>query len=116
MIDEWKPDEVILEDIQLQRFEGQGEAVTTYKKLAHLQGVLKNYCYENGIPYKVVPPATWRTHTNIKGKTRTDKKRNAQLKVQSLYEVNVTQDEADAILICKWAADDHKNNDTITFI
>lgn len=115
MIDEWKPDEVILEDIQLQRFEGQGEAVTTYKKLAHLQGVLKNYCYENGIPYKVVPPATWRTHTNIKGKTRTDKKRNAQLKVQSLYEVSVTQDEADAILICKWAADDHKNNDTITF-
>ena len=115
MIDEWHPDEVILEDIQLQKFGEQGEAVTTYKKLAHLQGVLKNYCYENGIPYKIVPPATWRTHVALKGRTRSDQKRNAQLKVQALYDVNVTQDEADAILIGRWATSEHKNNDTIIF-
>ena len=116
MIEQWKPDEVIFEDIQLQKFEGQGEAVTTYKKLAHLQGVLKNYCYEHGITYKIVPPSTWRTYSNIKGKTRSDKKRSAQLKVEDIYEAKVTQDEADAILIGRWAVSEHKSNDMITFI
>ena len=114
MIEKWQPDEVVFEDIQLQKFDG-GEAVVTYKKLAHLQGVLKNYCYENGTPYKIAPPATWRNFSNIKGKTRTDKKRNAQLKVEGLYEVKASQDEADAILIGRWAAAEHKTNDVISF-
>lgn len=110
-----RPDEVILEDIQLQKF-GQGEeAVLTYKKLAHLQGVLKNYLYENGIIYKIVSPATWRALSQIKGKTRTERKRSAQIKVDEFYGIKVTQDEADAILICKWAVNDHKSNDMIIF-
>lgn len=74
MIQKWKPDEVVLEDIQLQKF-GEQEAVVTYKKLAHLQGVLKNYCYESGIPYKVVSPSTWRTFSDIKGKKDKIRKR-----------------------------------------
>ena len=114
MLQTWKPDLVILEDIQLQKFDG-GEQVLTYKKLAHLQGVLENYCYENGFIYKVVPPATWRAYNNVKGKTRQDKKRSAQLIVKSLYDLNVTQDEADSILIGKWAANDRKQTATITF-
>ena len=114
MLQTWKPDLVILEDIQLQKFDG-GEQVLTYKKLAHLQGVLENYCYENGFIYKVVPPATWRAYNNVKGKTRQDKKRSAQLIVKSLYDLNVTQDEADSILIGKWAANDRKRTATITF-
>lgn len=114
MIDQHKPDEVILEDIQLQKFDG-GEAVLTYKKLAHLQGVLKNYLYENGIPYKIVPVATWRNYSEIKGKNRTERKKSAQIKVKNFYEVNATQDEADAILIARWAAAEHKANDIIMF-
>lgn len=114
MIQTWKPNLVVLEDIQLQKFDG-GEAVITYKKLAHLQGVLENYCYENGYIYKVVPPATWRAFSEIKGKTRADKKRSAQLKVKELYDLNVSQDEADALLIGKWAAADRKRNSIITF-
>lgn len=114
MIQTWKPNLVVLEDIQLQKFDG-GEQVLTYKKLAHLQGVLENYCYENGYIYKVVPPATWRAYNNVKGKTRQDKKRSAQLLVKSLYDLNVTQDEADAVLIGRWAANDRKRTATITF-
>lgn len=110
MIDKWKPDQVILEDIQLQKIDGQGEAVLTYKKLAHLQGVISNYLYEKSIDFLVVPAATWRAHSEIKGKTRTDKKKNAQLKIKRFYDVSVTQDEADAILIGRWAA--HKNKAT----
>lgn len=119
MIEKWKPDEIILEDIQLQKFETKGgtetEGVLTFKKLAALQGVLKNYCFETGVIYKVVPPATWRANSEIKGKTRNDKKKNAQLKVKKLYDINVTQDEADAILIGRWAVHEHESTKVIMF-
>jgi Holliday junction resolvasome RuvABC endonuclease subunit len=119
MIDRWKPDLVVLEDIQLQKFgtiNGQeNEGVITFKKLAALQGVLKNYCFETGIVYKIVPPATWRAHSEIKGRQRTDIKKNAQLKVKKLYDISVTQDEADAILIGAWAVYDHNQSKIIMF-
>lgn len=115
MIQMWKPDLVIFEDIQLQKTEHGEEQVLTFKKLAHLQGVLKNYCYENGYIFKIVPPATWRAHSQVKGTNRTDKKKSAQLIVKKLYDMNVTQDEADAILIGRWAAHDRKQNIMIQF-
>lgn len=115
MIENWKPNLVALEDIQLQKGEYGENNVVTFKKLAHLQGVLKNYLYENGIPYIVVPPATWRNHSNVLGKTRTDRKRSAQLKVESLFDIKATQDEADAILLTRYAAFDHGEPQTIKF-
>ena len=115
MTSKWKPDLLVFEDIQLQKFGDGNEAVLTYKKLAHLQGVLKNFAFENGIPYKIVPPATWRSFSEIKGKTRVDKKKSAQLKIKRTYDVSVTQDEADAILIGAWAAYDHNQSKIIMF-
>lgn len=103
MIDFWKPDKVILEDIQLQQFGTKSsnniEGVTTFKTLARLQGVLINTLLEYEIPYEVVHTAVWREHCGVKGKSRSDKKRSAQLIVKDIYNVNVTQDEADAICI-----------------
>lgn len=119
MIAKWKPDKVIFEDIQLQTYKKNPqeviEMVTTFKKLAHLQGVLKNYCYENGILYKIAAPATWRHHSQVKGNNRTDQKKSAQLRVKSIYDISVSQDEADAILIGRWAAYDNKANEIIEF-
>lgn len=115
MIQKWQPDQIIFEDIQLQKFGENSEGVITFKKLAHLQGVLKNYCYEQNLPYTVVAPATWRAFSEIKGKTRSDKKKSAQLKVKRFYDVSVTQDEADAILICRWAVHQHKTTEIIEF-
>ena len=115
MVSKWKPDLLVFEDIQLQKFGDGNEAVLTYKKLAHLQGVLKNFAFENGIPYKIVPPSTWRAHSEIKGKTRTDKKKNAQIKIKKMYDVSVTQDEADAILIGAWAVHEHNQQKIIMF-
>lgn len=117
MIMKWNPDEVVFEDIQLQKFdsEDEQESVLTYKKLAHLQGVLVNYVFEINLPFRIVPPATWRKYSEIKGKYRTDKKKNAQLKIKKLYDVNVTQDEADAILIGRWAAHEAQATKIIEF-
>lgn len=115
MIQMWKPDLVIFEDIQLQKNERGEEQVLTFKKLAHLQGVLQNYCYENGFIFKMVPPQTWRAHSKVKGSTRTDKKKSAQLIVKKLYDIKVTEDEADAILIGRWGVSDRKQNMMIQF-
>ena len=119
MIEKWNPNMVILEDIQLQTYKKNpseaAEMVLTFKKLAHLQGVLKNYLYEKGLIYKIASPSTWKHYSEIKGNNRTDQKRNAQIKVKKLYDISVTQDEADAILIGRWAAAEHKKNDIIEF-
>lgn len=115
MVEIWHPDELVFEDIQLQKFGDGGEAVLTYKKLAHLQGVLKNFAFEKGIPYRIVSPSTWRAISKIKGKTRNDKKKNAQLKIKTLYDVSVSQDEADAILIGTWAVHEHNQTKIIMF-
>lgn len=119
LIQNWNPDLVVFEDIQLQTYKKseteRGEAVTIFKKLAHLQGVLKNYVYENGIPYKICPPATWRNFSLVKGVSRTDRKRSAQLRVKALYDISVDQDSADAILIGRWGAHNHRVVKTFSF-
>lgn len=91
------------------------ENVLTFKILAQLQGVLKNYLYESGILYKVVPAASWRALSDIKGRNRTERKKSAQLKVEKLYGLSANVDAAEAILIGRWAANEHKTNDLIQF-
>jgi hypothetical protein len=62
-----------------------------------------------------VPPATWRAYSDVKGKQRVDKKKSAQLIIKKNFDVSVTQDEADAILIGCWAAAQHKKTEIIMF-
>ena len=121
IIETWKPDKVALEDIQLQKFTGKNGhtegAVTTYKVLAQLQGVLAVTCFEKNIPCYIVHTATWRSYCKIAAKNRQDQKRAAQLYVTKRYEKNVTQDEADAICIGVYMVEKHlKNNEMIDFI
>lgn len=120
MIQNWQIDRIILEDIQLQKFTKangrDGEAVTTYKVLAQLQGTLAVTAVENNINPILVYPSTWRSYCKIKAKSRTDQKRAAQLLVKNKFGENVTQDEADAICIGLYAAEYYlKNNEVIDF-
>lgn len=119
MVDKHHPDKIVLEDIQLQSYitsnNNSGDMVLTYKKLAALQGVLCNFLYENGISYTIVPPATWREHSNIKGKTRNDKKKSAQIRVKNIYEIEVNVDVAEAILIGEWATEKVKTVEKVSF-
>lgn len=117
-INAYSVDEVCLEDIQLQKVGGDKdgeENVLTFKTLAQLQGVLKNYLYETGILYKVVPVASWRALSNVKGCNRTERKKSAQMKVSSLYGINADVDSSEAILIGRWAVNEHKSNSIIQF-
>lgn len=92
-IDFFKPDIVILEDVQKQT------NVKTFKDLSYLLGVLKNHLYVEKIPFSVLSPSMWRGELKIKGRKREDVKRNAQLYVKNRFGIEVTEDEADAICI-----------------
>lgn len=93
LINSYKPNLIVIEDIQLQSEFG----VTTYKALAHLQGIILEYCFSNHINYKIISSAIWRAHCKIRGKNRQDKKKEMQQLIKNKYNINVSDDEADAI-------------------
>lgn len=96
-IKEFDITKVYFEDIQLQG--NVGNNVKTFKSLAQLQGVLIITLEELNIPYEIVHSQTWKTSIGIKGKNRTEQKKQAQQYVLENYNIKATQDEADAICI-----------------
>lgn len=101
MINIWQCDMIGIEGIQYQ----QNMGVTTFEKLARLQGILLDTVYELNIPYKICPTNTWRAHCEVKGRTRSDKKKSMQILVKKWFDITVTDDEADAIGIGKYISD-----------
>ena len=108
LINNYKPDIIGIEGIQLQQLNNKNVGVTTYQTLARLQGILMATCAEQKIDYVVVPPATWRSHCEVKGRTRADRKRSMQMKVKEWFDITVSDDVADAIGIGKYINDKHK--------
>ena len=98
-IENWEPDFIALEGIQYEKNFG----VTTFATLARLQGILMSTICELGIDYAICHTATWRAFCDVKGKTRSDRKRSMQLRVKEWYDVSVSDDCADAIGIGHYA-------------
>ena len=90
----WQPDFIIMEDIQQQY-----GAVLTYKILAMLLGVIEVTCTENKIPYEVVSPNVWRKYAGTCGKNRKEEKLLSVAVVKNKYNITVSDDIAEAILI-----------------
>lgn len=55
-----------------------------------------------GIPYEVCPTNTWRNACGVRGSTRAEKKKSMQQLAKKWYDVDITDDEADAIGIGKY--------------
>lgn len=108
IVDLYKVDRVILEDIQ------QQSNPKVYKLLAELLGVLTNYLYENKIPYTTVRPSEWRKILKVTGRKRQEQKDSAKELVRSLYNKDTTEDESDAI--CLGLAVHKKGLDNFVFI
>ena len=109
MIENWRPDFVAIEGIQFQdESSGNKMGVTVFQGLARLQGVLMETCYTQKVDYTVCPTNTWRNHCGVKGRYRADKKRSMQLIAKKWYDISLTDDEADAVGIGKYAADLNK--------
>lgn len=95
-IEEYHPDMVIIENIQLQ------QNVEMFQKLAWVQGALMTVCNEMKVPHKLVYPSEWRKNCSfLKGndKHRENQKKIAQQWVMETFNKKCTQDESDAICI-----------------
>lgn len=108
-LDEYKPKEytIALEEIQFQHRGG----VDTFKKLAQLQGVLIGSIMKNHPDAKLelVYASTWKAFAKVRGNGRAEQKRNAQARVEELFQQKATQDECDAILIGHYISNQEVN-------
>lgn len=89
--------EVVFEDIQQQN--NVANNVQTFKVLAEVYGVVSELLQEIQIPHSTVLAASWKSTLGIKGRTRAEQKKNAQLYVEQNYGIHVIQDIADAVCI-----------------
>lgn len=103
---EWEPDFIGIENIQLQKYgtKATDVQVKTFQTLANLQGVLLDIIFEANVKYDIVYPSEWRSYCGINdGDTHRDaKKKAAQAKAKIWYDIDCTEDEADAICIGKY--------------
>lgn len=97
LINLYSPDEVIFEDIQQQ--DNKSNNIQTFKILAEVYGVISELLQELEIPHSTILASSWKSILSIKGKSRTEQKRNAQQYVMNKYNIDVIQDIADSICI-----------------
>ena len=94
-----QPFKVVIEDVQLQR------NALTFKQLSQLQGaVLVAFLDKYHKTPDVYSASVWKSFNGIKGKNRTEQKQNAQKLARQLFKIRPTQDEADAVLLGRYAA------------
>ena len=108
---EWQPNYVMFEDIQLQT-NGIG-GYNTFKVLAELMGVVKVILTANKVPHTCVLNKIWQSEFNIGGKDRATQKANVIEKVYKIFDIKVSDDVADAILIGKYAVERRLRNKRI---
>lgn len=97
LINKYEIDEIAFEDIQMQN--DKINNVQVFKMLAEIFGVTQEYLTEQNYFYHIISSNTWKSKLKIKGRTRTEQKKNAQDYVLNTYNKKVSSDEADAICI-----------------
>lgn len=100
MINKYNPNLVGVENVQFQIHNN----VELYRVLANLQGVIADTCYEMNVPFSLAYSTEWRKYCGIGGKDRAEKKLAAQAKVKMWYDISCGDDEADAICLGKYFA------------
>lgn len=96
LLDKYKPEFVLLEDVQQQR------NPQTFKVLSMLLGVLQVTLEDRGINFEIVHVQRWRAKNDIRANNRDSYKKLAQNKVLELYSIQPTQDECEAVLIGRY--------------
>lgn len=110
LINTYKPDYVIFEDIQLQ--DNVSNNVQTFKVLAEVYGVISELLSELQIPHSTTLASSWKSTLGIKGRTRPEQKKNAQKYIEDKYNIHVIQDIVDAICI----GEDYIKNTTCAWV
>lgn len=106
----WKPDYVVMEDIQY-----QSNGLITFKVLAMLLGVVQTACSKHNVPFETVSPNVWRKYAGTCGKTRREEKLLSVAVVKEKYNITVSDDVAEAILIGRYGTMKHKKEISFAF-
>lgn len=102
LIEKYKPDHVVFEGIQFQR------NYKTYMQLAQLQGIILAHLFRSKIAFSIVEASAWRRSAKIAGRKRAEQKKNTQKFVKEKYNIDCTEDEADAVGIGYWSINNIK--------
>ena len=95
----WEPDFIQFEDIQHQT------SYATYEVLIKLKGIFEMSCDRFGIPFEATRSSSWRSHFAINKRKREEDKKAAIQTVKDMYDIDTTDDVAEAILIAKYRSD-----------
>lgn len=106
-LDAYKPDRILMEETML------SSNIDTLKKLAYLAGGVMTYAYKNNIDFQLILPTEWRKRVGLQQSKKIKRevlKDEAIKAVLQEYKINVTNDEAESILIARSGFDLPKIN------
>lgn len=98
LIDKYNVEKIYYEGIQYQN------NIETYKKLAYIQAMIIYNTTVHNLPILELTPSHWRSLIKDKhgvkfGRSRTEQKQKAQEFVKEHFNIDATEDEADAICL-----------------
>lgn len=97
-IHKFKPDKIIMEETVMT------SNASTLKKLSYLAGGVMFYAYRHGIEFELTIPSAWRKKCGLEQSSKVQRevlKLESMQAVKIAYGLDVTDDESDAILICR---------------
>lgn len=99
IIKQWQADYLVFEGVQYQNNNAE-----THKILSMVLGVCILAAEQYKIEHSTILNKVWQSEFNIPGATREVQKANVIKKVKEMYNIDVVDDIADAILLGKYAA------------
>ena len=99
LIEDFEIDIMLIEDVYALR------NTNTLKKLANMQGALKELCNVNQVVYHVIHTSQWRTILNTRNKKRENLKQDSKDFVMNKFGLDISDDVADAICILTYYLD-----------
>jgi Holliday junction resolvasome RuvABC endonuclease subunit len=93
LLERYKPKVVVIEDIFAKT------DINTMKLLGRIQGAVLAFCLTHDSYIEIKAPSAWRSDVGLGMGKREDLKKRAIETVSRLYDIQVTDDEADSILI-----------------
>jgi Holliday junction resolvasome RuvABC endonuclease subunit len=96
VIEKYNPDKVVMEEV------AQQSNPLTLKLLARIQGVIIGFCAAHNISTYIVEPSKWRSILGFKigaGVKRAELKEQAIRHVKDVYDLDLSEDECEALCI-----------------
>lgn len=97
-LDAYKPDKILMEETML------STNIDTLKKLAYLAGGVMAYAHKNNIDFELLLPTEWRKEIGLQQSKKIKREVLKQEAIEAVlkeYKINVSDDEAESILIAR---------------